>query len=496
MFKKLFFVLAAICFIMPLTSALCTANGIEFEENGLGLSGDSFGGAFINVNDAGLEVGKSYTIEYVIKAVGTTGFRVRYTDNDGSNGIFKHNDEKDQAHSAPSAIASGTTANQIPAFFEENTIANNEIKLLTVNFTFGEEINSLDPLTMDYIGIFGLRGGDSYEVLGMRLKDTFGAEISSVGDMNIPDSIPGNNDTTTDSNTNGEPGTYTRNNFFTLIEDGDIKYQLHRPAKPEEGKKYPIFIRLHGHELHDFVETYPTMGSLGLIEDFIDKVNINPEQYESYVVMTISPEWGPKPHVIKHIIEQLIQEESIDSDRIYIYGFSMGGYSASDFIMAYPDDAAATVLICGASELTPETALKLANLPIRIYHSDDDDVVPVEVSRNFYNKLLTAGGDKAEYYEISGFGHYAWNYAYKSDMVEWMFDQRRSLSSEPVQTSEPTPDTNLPEGDTSPTTDLSVSSSQDSGGTIRIALIIAIVSLVVLSTGTVLILIKRNVKKS
>ena len=175
----------------------------------------------------------------------------------------------------------------------------------------------------------------------------------------------------------------------------------------------------------------------------------------------------------------------------------MGGYSASDFIMAYPDDAAATVLICGASELTPETALKLANLPIRIYHSDDDDVVPVEVSRNFYNKLLTAGGDKAEYYEISGFGHYAWNYAYKSDMVEWMFDQRRSLSSEPVQTSEPTPDTNLPEGDTSPTTDLPVSSPQDSGGTIRIALIIAIVSLVVLSAaGTVLILIKRNAKKS
>ena len=477
MLKKMFFVLVAICLVTPLMAAISTADGIEFNDKGLGLSGGSFGGAFIKVNDVGLEVGKSYTIEYVVKAVGTTGFRVRYTDNDGSNGIFKYNDEKNQAHSAPSSIASGTTANQIPAFFEEDTIASNEIKLLTVNFSFGEEIESLDPLTMDYIGIFGLRGGDSYEVLGMRLKDTFGAEISSVGDMNIADG----DCATTDSITNGEQGAYTRNNFFTLIQDGDIKYQLHRPAKPEEDKKYPIFIRLHGHGLYDFVETYPTMGSLGLIEEFIDEVNINPEQYESYVVMTISPEWGPGPDTIMHIIERLIQEESADPDRIYIYGFSMGGYAASDFIMAYPDVAAATVLICGASVLTPEAADELLNLPIRIYHSDDDDTVPVEVSRDFYNGLLAAGGEKAEYYELTGFGHYAWNYAYKSDMVEWMFNQRRSFSSDSVLSPEPSSIPALQE--------------QDSGGTDRTLSIKAIVLLAVISAaGTVFILVKRKGK--
>jgi predicted esterase len=481
--KKIVSILVAICLVMPLTVAISAADSIELNDKGLSLNSNSFGGAFIKTSDVGLEAGKSYTIEYVVKAVGTTGFRVRYTDGDGSSGMFRHNDEKDQAHSASSAIASGTTANQIPALFEENTIGSNEIKLLTVNFTFGEEIESLDPLTMDYIGIFGLRGGDSYEVLGMRLKDAFGTEIASVGDMNISDD---NGADTTDSITNeepGEPGTYTRNNFFTLIQDGDIKYQLHLPAKPEEGKKYPILIRLHGHDLHDFVETYPTMGSVGLIEDFIDKVNTNPEQYESYVVMAISSEWGPKPDTVKHIIDRLIQEESADPDRIYIYGFSMGGYAASDFIMAYPDVAAATVLICGASELTSGEAQELLDLPIRIYHSDDDGDVPVEVSRAFYNGLLAAGGDKAEYYEVTGFGHYAWNYAYKTDMVEWMFKQERSASSESVPTSEPTV--------------ISTLSEQDTGETDSTVLVIAIVLLIILSaTGTVLILVKRRGKKS
>lgn len=489
MLKKIVSVLVAICLVITLMPAISAADSIESNDKGLSIKSNSFGGAFIKVEDVGLEVGKAYTIEYVVKAVGTTGFRVRYTDGDGSGGMFKYNDETYQAHSAPSAIASGTTANQIPALFEVDTIAGNETELLTVNFTFGEEIDTIDPLTMDYIGIFGLRGGDSYEVLGMRIKDTSGTEIASVGDMNISDD---NGADTTNSITNeepGEPGTYTRNNFFTLIEDGDTKYQLHLPTKLEEGKKYPILIRMHGHDLHDFVETYPTMGSLGLIEDFIDKVNINPEQYESYVVMPISYDWGPDPDTIKHIIEKLIQEESADPDRIYIYGFSMGGYAASDFIMAYPDVAAATVLICGASELTSKAAGELLNLPIRIYHSDDDDDVPVEVSRDFYNELLTAGGEKAEYYEVTGFGHYAWNYAYKTDMVEWMFEQERSVSSESALTSEPVVNETLSEQEPVVKDTLS---EQDSGDTDKTVLIIAIILLVILSaTGTVLFFAKR-----
>lgn len=482
--KKIFAIILAICLVIPLSAARSSAEDIEYNDKGLGLNSGMFGGAFIKVNDAGLEAGKSYTIEYVVKAVGTTGFRIRYADNDGSNGIFKHNDEKDQAHSSISANANGATANQIPALFDENSIPSNETKLLTVNFTFGQEIESLDPLTMDYIGIFGLRGGDSYEVLGMRLKDSSGAEISSEGDMNI---LAGGG-STTDTIKNvepGEPGTYTRDNFFTLIREGDSKYQLHRPAKPEEGKKYPILIRMHGHDLHDFVETYPTMGSVGLIEDFIDEVNTNPEQYEAYVVMTISPEWGPQPDTIKSIIDKLIKEESADPDRIYIYGFSMGGYAASDFIMAYPDVTAATVLICGASELKPEAAQKLLNLPIRIYHSDDDDNVPVEVSRDFYNELLAAGGDRVEYYEITGFGHYAWNYAYKSDMVDWMFNQQRNLSSDSAPTLEPTLEpTSVPP--------LSEPATEDNGRTVLILVIALLVTVSV--SGTVFIVVKRRGK--
>lgn len=432
MYKKILSVVLMVCVLATLVTTPRAEDGLALNNKGLGLSAGKFGGAFIKVSDAGLEVGKSYTIEYVVYAIGTTGFRVRYTDNDGSEGIFKYNDESTGAHSAPSAIANGTTASQIPAYFE-NTIDPNMTKLLTVKFTFGKKIDGLDPLTMDYIGFFGARGGDSYEVLGMRLKDASGKEISSVGDMN-PSATPAPSKAPSE-----DSGKYTRENFFTLVQDGSTKYQLHRPAEPEKGKKYPILISLHGSGNHDFVEAYPKKGSVGLIEDFIDDVNEDPKQYESYVVMTVTPGWGPAPQTVKSIIDKLVKEEAADPDRVYIYGVSMGGFATSDFIMTYPDTAAAAVLICGASDLSSANAKKLVDLPLRLYHSDDDPTVGVGASRSFYNKLLGEGAKNAEYFELTGYGHTAWLYAYKSDMVEWMFKQSKNLSASPSPSPAPSP---------------------------------------------------------
>ena len=423
--------LATISFTV-IAAQVGAAPAVTLNDKGIGLAPDSYGGAFIKVNNAGLEVGKTYTIEYVIKSNGTTGFRVRYTDGDGSRGTFAFNDDKidvtdgsytGKAHSSPSATAVGTTANQIPAVFSDETFEYGGVGLLTVHFTFGAEIPGLDPLTMDYIGLFGYQGGDSYEVLGMTLKNADGNEISTAGDMTMSGTPAA-----TATPAPAAPGTYTRENFFTLVKDGDIEYQLHRPANPEPGKKYPILFRLHGSGLSDYVEQYPYKGSVGLIEDFIDDINTNPDQYESYVVMTINPDpnGGPAPDVIKHIIDMLLQEDNADPDRVYIYGFSMGGFATSDFVIRYPNVAAAVIMMCGASPLSSDEAKSLVNLPMRLYHSADDDTVSVQVSRNFYAAMQAAGQNKTEYTEVDGLGHSVWSYAYGTDMIDWMFAQKRS----------------------------------------------------------------------
>lgn len=184
-------------------------------------------------------------------------------------------------------------------------------------------------------------------------------------------------------------------------------------------------IRLHGANQEAPVELYPTLNAVGLIEDLIDNISTNPEQYESYVVMMIG---YPSPDSLKGLIDRLVSQESADPDRVYIYGFSAGGWGTSDFIKAYPDAAAAAVMICGANPPTSEQAKKLVNLPIRLYHSDDDNVVSVEESRQFYKQLRLAGSKKVKYYETTGLKHDAWLYAYKTDMLEWMFAQNRGIS--------------------------------------------------------------------
>lgn len=220
----------------------------------------------------------------------------------------------------------------------------------------------------------------------------------------------------------GEPGTYSQSNFFDLIEDGVQKYQLHQPARKETGVKYPVLIHLHGAGEQHNTLVYPRellTGSI-LIDDLMNKINHNPDYYESYVVLPI--EYNIKN--IKLMIDRLINEEAADPNRIYITGVSMGGFGTCDFMFAYPDVPACAVPICG-STYNSYNASDILNIPIRIYHSDDDNVVSVSTSRNLYHNLVQLGSKKVEYYECTGYQHYCWEYAHRTDMLDWMYLQNK-----------------------------------------------------------------------
>jgi len=120
----------------------------------------------------------------------------------------------------------------------------------------------------------------------------------------------------------------------------------------------------------------------------------------------------------------LVEEQSADSNRVYLTGVSMGGFAVSGFIFAYPDVPACAVMICGCS-YDSDRVSDIIDIPIRIYHSDDDNIVSVDVSRGFYDGLIQSGGEKAEYFETTGYRHSCWNYAYNNDLIEWMWLQNK-----------------------------------------------------------------------
>jgi hypothetical protein len=119
-----------------------------------------FAGAWLDTSL--LEVGKSYKLEFNVttNADANGGFRVRYSQEKG-NGPY--NDAgSPAAHSTEAATAVGLVASQVPARFLENTVPPGTTGTLVVNFTLGAAIPDLSPLTMAYIGLFGLSGDGNY----------------------------------------------------------------------------------------------------------------------------------------------------------------------------------------------------------------------------------------------------------------------------------------------------------------------------------------------
>ena len=102
----------------------------------------------------------------------------------------------------------------------------------------------------------------------------------------------------------------------------------------------------------------------------------------------------------------------------------MGGCATYDLLMRYPEKFAAGIPVCGWGDTTKANEIK--DIPLWIFHSDDDDIVKVEHSRKMHNALLEVGG-KSKYTEYTGIKHDSWVKAYKEpDLFEWLFSKKKS----------------------------------------------------------------------
>jgi predicted peptidase len=134
------------------------------------------------------------------------------------------------------------------------------------------------------------------------------------------------------------------------------------------------------------------------------------------------------------ILDSLGREFSLDSNRIYVTGISMGGYGTFDIVTRYPNRFAAAYPVCGAGD--PRKAASIAMLPLWAVHAADDPTVPVAGSRDMINALKSAGGQPkfTEYPTSLRIGHSAWVPAAKEPgLVAWLYSQvRTSPTSSPI----------------------------------------------------------------
>jgi len=127
--------------------------------------------------------------------------------------------------------------------------------------------------------------------------------------------------------------------------------------------------------------------------------------------------------MVKDLLETLQTQYNIDATRLYITGISMGGYGTWDFILRYPGMFKAAIPICGAGD--PSKASLITTLPLRVFHSSDDPIVPVSGSRDMINAINAQGPNNRNpfYTEYTDQGHFSWVNAYNSsDLVSWLFN--------------------------------------------------------------------------
>ena len=114
---------------------------------------------------------------------------------------------------------------------------------------------------------------------------------------------------------------------------------------------------------------------------------------------------------------------SMDEDRIYLTGLSMGGFGTWDWAAAEPRRFAALVPICGFGD--PRFAGRLKNVPVWVFHGAKDTAVPLAGSEEIV-KALEKMGAKPKFTVYPEAGHDSWTETYNNpELYKWLLEQKR-----------------------------------------------------------------------
>lgn len=224
---------------------------------------------------------------------------------------------------------------------------------------------------------------------------------------------------------------------YTSNIHGALPYRLLRPALYNKNTRYPLILFLHG------VDERGTDNKKQLycgLDIFADKKRM--ETYPCFIVAPQCPpdtlwadvDWKSERHTMKkkptralamsiELIHELEKEFSIDSGRLYVVGYSMGGFGAWEAIQRWPDLFAAAVPVCGGGD--EAEASRIVNIPLWAFHGALDTIVHVRRSRNMINAVVMAGG-VPRYTEYAIINHLCWWLTFSDEkMFEWLFSQRK-----------------------------------------------------------------------
>lgn len=193
-------------------------------------------------------------------------------------------------------------------------------------------------------------------------------------------------------------------------------YSLCLPSPYDPLKRYGLVVTLHGATGNDFDQA-SALVSDGAPSDLIIVAPFGRGDL-SYV--------GAGERDVLDVIDLVCSRYSVDPDRIYLTGSSMGGFGSWRLAQLYPWRFAAVAPFAGwtGTDLLENLAL----LPVFAVHGDQDSVVPYQSDASAISFLASKGAD-AKLDLLSGVGHSAFA-AWTKDsgpgrLLDWFRPLRR-----------------------------------------------------------------------
>ncbi len=228
--------------------------------------------------------------------------------------------------------------------------------------------------------------------------------------------------------------------FYSEIDDSEQPYGLYIPQNYDPQKEYPLVIMLHGAMSNHRLALRRVFGKSNLPgQGDAEASRVFPKWKDIDYVVATPYARGTMGYVgipeadVWRVIEECKAHFSIDENRVYLTGLSMGGGGTLYIGLSRPDQFAAIAPVCPAP---PGEAWDLMgnalNLPVAIYQGGADPVVRPEGVREIRDELVKAGAS-VEYREFPGVQHDVWVQAYQDENIfEWFDGQVRNNFPERV----------------------------------------------------------------
>jgi predicted peptidase len=181
-----------------------------------------------------------------------------------------------------------------------------------------------------------------------------------------------------------------------ITQTTQIEFLLYIPDKygKDPQQKWPLMLFLHGMGERgsdlELLKRQPLPKTLDTLKDF-PFIVISPQLPLTKI------EWNDMIDPLAILLDQIETKYSIDTQRIYLTGLSMGGFGTWNFALRYPKRFAAIVPIAGGikyqSTEIPQNICDIKNLPIWAFHGAKDAAVPAWQSENLVNALRACGSD-------------------------------------------------------------------------------------------------------